>query len=74
MPNVRGPAFQRAFVALSYLTGRREAELTKPLGELHPETRAVVQRLAHPERERRAEVLARELSLVALALEARRLK
>ncbi len=74
MGNVAEPAFQRAFVALSYFAGRRDAELTAPFAELHAETKTLVQRLAHPERERRAEVLARELSRVAFALEARRLK
>jgi len=74
MPTVSEPAFQRAFVAVSYLVGRRDADLTAPLGELHPETKLVTQRLAQPERERRAEALARELSRIAFLLEARRLK
>ena len=74
MADVAEPTFQRAFVALSYVVGRREADLTASLGELHQETKALAQRLAHPERERRAEALARELSRVAFALEARRLK
>ena len=74
MTDVATPAFQRAFVALSYFTGRRDSELTAPLGELHAETQTLGQRWGHAERERRAEVLARELSRVAFALEARRLK
>lgn len=74
MANIANPAFQRAFVALSYVAGRRDTELTAPLSEVQAETTTLVQRLAHPERERRAEILARELSRVAFALEARRLK
>ena len=74
MAIVAEPAFQRAFMALSYVAGRRDAELTAPLGELHQETKTLAQRLGHAERERRAEALARELSRVAFALEARRLK
>ena len=68
------PTFQRAFVALSYVVGRRDAELLDAFPAPHDEARLFAQRLAHPERERRAEVLARELSRVALAVEARSFK
>jgi hypothetical protein len=71
MPKLAAPAFQRAFVALSYVTGRREAELLEAFRGPLDETRLFAQRLAHPERERRAEVLARELARVALAVETR---
>ena len=74
MSTVALPIFQRAFVALSYVAGRRDAELLEAFATPHDEARLFAQRLAHPERERRAEVLARELSRVALALEARSLK
>jgi len=74
MSTVARPAFQKAFVALSYLAGRRDAELVAALRTVNEETRSFVQRLAHPERERRAEILARELSRVALSLEARSYK
>ena len=74
MSSVALPTFQRAFVALSYVAGRRGAELLAAFTAPHDDTRRFAQRLAHPERERRAEVLARELSRVALAIEARSLK
>ena len=68
------PSFQRAFVALSYFAGRRDAELLAAFAAPHDETRLLVKHLAHPERQRRAEVLARELSRVTLAVTARSLK
>jgi hypothetical protein len=74
MSSVAHPVFQRAFVALAYVAGRRDTELLDGLAAPQDEVRLLVQRLAHPERERRAEVLARELSRVALALEARSIK
>jgi hypothetical protein len=74
MSSILGPAFQKAFVALSYVAGRREAELLAAFRTVSDETRSFAQRLAHPERERRAEVLARELSRVALSLVARSYK
>lgn len=66
--------FQCAFAAVSYLAGRRDDELLDPFTTPHLEARALQRRLAHPERERRAEALARELSRLALALEARSIK
>jgi hypothetical protein len=66
--------FQCAFAAVSYLAGRREAELLEPFAVSHHEARALQSRLAHPERERRAEALARELSRLAGALDARSIK
>ena len=74
MSSLSHPIFQRAYVAFSYVAGRREAELLEALPTVHDEARLFAQRLSHPERERRAEVLARELSRVALALETRSLK
>jgi hypothetical protein len=74
MSSVERPTFQRAFVALSYVVGRRDGALLDALLVPHSETQLLVERLAHPERERRAEVLARELSRVAVALEARSIK
>lgn len=74
MSSIVGPAFQKAFVALSYVAGRRDAELLAGFRAVSDEARSFAQRLAHPERERRAEVLARELSRVALSLEARSYK
>ncbi len=63
--------FQCAFAAVSYLAGRREAELLEPFRRPHPDARALQSRLAQPDRERRAEALARELARVAGALAAR---
>jgi len=74
MTNLENPDFQRAFVALSYMIGRRDTELLTPLRTPHDDARAFARRLGHPERERRAEVLARELSRLASAVEARALK
>jgi len=64
-------SFQRAFVAFNYLMGRRGAELLEPLRDVNRDTQKLVQLLAHPERERRAEVLAAELAPLAAALETR---
>jgi hypothetical protein len=74
MPGQATPSFQRAFVALSYVADRRASELLEAFTTPHDEARLLVKHLAHPERERRAEVLARELSRVALAVAARSLK
>jgi ribose 1,5-bisphosphokinase PhnN len=74
MSNVELPSFQRAFVALSYVAGRRDATLLDAFASVHADTQLLAQRLANPERERRAEVLARELARVALSLEARGIK
>jgi hypothetical protein len=74
MANLESPDFQRAFVALSYVIGRRAAQLLEPLRIPHDGARAFARRLGHPERERRAQVLARELSRLASAVEARTLK
>ena len=74
MSSVAHSSFQRAFVALSYVAGRRDRKLLEGVLAPQDETRVLVQRLAHPERERRAEVLARELSRIAAAHEARSIK
>jgi hypothetical protein len=66
-------AFERAFVAVSYLLGRRAAELG--LGLMSPGTAAnrAASQLSEPDRERRAQRLAVELLPVAQALSERRL-
>jgi hypothetical protein len=74
MAITQSPEFQRAFAALSYLAGRRGAELLAPLPSAGEEAQALARRLAHPDRERRAEVLARELGRLALSLDARKLR
>jgi tryptophan 2,3-dioxygenase len=66
--------FQRAFAAVSYLLGRRDGELLEPFAASPDTARLFVSRLAHPDRERRAEVLARELARLAVSLSARTLK
>jgi hypothetical protein len=63
------PEFQRAFVALRYFLGARGGDLAEPLGEA-TEGANVQRRLAHPDRERRAEALAAEIGRVVRALEA----
>lgn len=66
--------FQCAFAAVSYLVGRRGDELLEPFPTPHVEARALRSRLALPERDRRAEALARELTRLASALQARSVK
>ncbi|MET0790922.1 MAG: hypothetical protein ABW061_05330 [Polyangiaceae bacterium] len=73
MASIHKPEFQRAFAAVSYLAGRRGADLLGPLPAPGEEAQSLVRRLEHPERERRAEVLARELNRLALSLDARKL-
>ena len=74
MANAESSEFQRAFVAASYFFGRRESELLEPVARPHADAQSLVARLAHPERERRAEVLARELARLASELELRAIK
>lgn len=63
------PEFQRAFVAVRYFLGARGEGLGAPLGDAS--TAAVTEkRLAHPDRERRAEALAAEIGRVVRALDA----
>ena len=74
MSQFEGRDFQCAFAAMSYLAGRREAELLAPFPAPHLEARALATRLLHPDRERRAEALARELARLVHSLEARTTK
>jgi len=74
MPQFESPDFQRAFAAVSYVAGRRDAELLEPFSIPHDDARAWVRRLGHPQRERRAQELARELARISHALEARSIK
>jgi len=74
MARLESPNFQRAFAALSYVCGRREAELLAPIRSEHGQARGLVRRLDHPERAERAEVLSRELTRLASALDARIIK
>jgi hypothetical protein len=61
--------FERAFVAAGYLCGRRGTELVDALPDPSAAAQALVQRLSHPERPRRAQVLAAELGPVVASLE-----
>jgi hypothetical protein len=65
------PEFQRAFLAVRYFLGARGAELAAPLRSPAAEARAMLARLDHPDRARRAETLALEVGQVLRALEAR---
>ncbi len=67
-------AFDRAFVATSYLFDRRGDDLTSPLVSPSPAARELSARLSHPERAARATVLGRELALIAKSLDDRRLQ
>lgn len=62
--------FERAFVATSYLLGRRGSELTEPLPHAGPAARQLQAGLEHPERTARARVLAAQTAVVVRALEA----
>jgi hypothetical protein len=65
------PDFQRAFVAVRYFLGARGVDLAAPLGEAAVHGHNLAERLAHADRQRRAEVLASEVGNVVRALEAR---
>ena len=73
MANPGSPDFQRAFAAVSYLVGQRGEALLAAVPSPSDEARAFARRLEHPERERRAELLARELARLAVALDARKI-
>lgn len=61
------PAFERAYVATSYLIGAREEAFEGwPLGD---DARSLARTLASVDRESRAVVLAREAARIAVALE-----
>jgi hypothetical protein len=66
----RSEAFERAFVAASYLVGRRGADLLEPLPRPCAATQKLVARLGHAEQAVRAQVLADELAPIVKALEA----
>ncbi len=61
--------YQRAFVAMRYFLGARDAELGAPLGTA-PEAEAVARRLSQPDRQKRAEALAAAIGRVVRALDA----
>jgi hypothetical protein len=61
--------FERAFVAAGYLVGWRGALLTEALPAPSSVTQKLAQRLTHPERQVRAQVLAAELGPLVTALD-----
>jgi hypothetical protein len=65
--------YERAFVAVSYLLGRRGDQLQRALPHLCPSARSLVGALGRAKREVRAQVLAAELARIAHALQNRRL-
>ena len=66
-------SFERAFVAVAYALDRRGDDLVAPLGEPGTTCQRLALALAHPERDARAVVLAREIARIVQSLEARRL-
>ena len=71
--SARSADFQRAFVAMRYFWGAREAELSTAFGGLSvtPAAADVLRGLAHHERDERARTLGAELGRIAAALEQR---
>ena len=69
--STQSPDFQRAFVAVRYFLGARGVDLAAPLGDAAVHGHKLAERLAHADRQRRAEVLAGEVGHVVRALEAR---
>ena len=63
--------FERAFVATSYLLGRRGRQLSAPLFRPRAETQMLASALGRPNRPQRAELLAAELAHVARELQDR---
>lgn len=66
---VNSPAFQRAFVAVSYFLDRRGEALLAPLPNPTSAAVALAQSLAHEAREQRARTLANEITRVIATVE-----
>ena len=64
--------FEHAFVAASYLLGRRGHDLLQPLGTSHQSTNLLARGLGRLDQQGRAQLLAAELARIAHALERRR--
>jgi hypothetical protein len=71
---LRDPAFQRAFIAVSYFAGTRGDGLLLPLSAPTAEAKKLVQGLGSSEKSVRAVVLGRELERIARGLDAWRLR
>lgn len=71
-------AFVRAFVAASYLLGKRRQALSSHVAAAEPAAREalleITEQLSHPARERRARVLASEVGRLIRSLGAQRIK
>ena len=67
-------AFDRAYVAVSYLLERRGSDLLAGLDVPSAAAVELARRLSHKEREARARVLAPELARLTAALDARRFR
>jgi len=71
-------SFVRAFVATSYLLGKRRQALSAQVAATDPLAREalleITEQLSHPARERRARVLAGEVGRLLRSLGAQRLK
>ena len=71
---VKDADFQRAFAAVRYSTGAREAAPLAPFNEPGEGVLELVRTLSSDSRAERAQVLAVELKRIARVLEARRLR
>jgi hypothetical protein len=67
-------AFQRAFVAVSYLLGRRDVDALAVFPAARGSTRALLAELASDDQAQRATALGRELGEVARTLRERSLR
>ncbi len=66
--------FERAFVAISFLAGRRGDELLAGISTPGPRARSLAERLSASDRAARAAVLAPELARLVQSLDRRRLR
>ncbi len=66
--------FQRGFITMHYLLGRRGEELSYGLAALTPEGERLVEALNSSERSSRAQALAKELAALIKSMEERRLR
>jgi len=72
--NQEGLAFGRGFIAMQYLLGRRNGELTSPVGlptEASNSCEALVVQLRTPDKGTRARALAAEMAILVRALQQR---
>ena len=72
--SAEGDAYERAFVAMAYLQGRRGDALLAELPAPGAAARRLAQRLGAPEKAVRAQVLAAEVARIVQALDRRRIR